>query len=956
LEELQAGDPPQVGPYLLLGRLGVGGMGRVFLGRSPGGRRMAVKVIRAELAEDPGFRARFAREVAAVRRVSGVFTAAVVDDDLTASLPWLVTDFVNGLSLAEAVDDYGPLPVASVLALAAGLAEGLGAVHAAGVVHRDLKPSNVLLAADGPRVIDFGISRAMDASHLTQTGMLIGSPAFMSPEQVEGGDVGPASDMFSLGSVLVFAATGEGPFGTGLPTTLLYRVVNGTPRLDRLPGPVRPLAERCLVKDPGQRPTAAQFLTELTAAHPSAPDMADWLPPRILSAAPLSRPAATRHAPEPAASAPTLTGASADHGLGSVTPAEQQAADAARPSPAGDHQGPDAPRVPAAPADLASSRPGWPSEGAGSPVPPAGGARPAARKRRRRWAVSGIASMVVVGVVGVALAVAPGHSTASSSLRPATRPGTSAASCQASGPAYGQTRVIPWKSPQDDVECVGYTGSGFVFTNRAPGGEDPLQALQDERLRFDQQQVFQLNQQADQAAENRRTEFSLVYFAGITAGPDENYDSGQAEELEGMMVAQQYALQGSGPVFKVIIANGGSKMQDAVPVARMIIALAARDAGLLGVVGLDRSIEPVKQAIGLFNASGIPVVATTLSADGIGGTYPHYDPYYFQLSKDNTAEADLILRYIQEVVPRYFKQPRQQYNSAGQIQAQKILIFLPVADPDDLFTSTLVSDLKRDAPLFKGSPTLPTLPTPQVTQQAGSNLCGAATVVIYAGRHDRPTAGSGQLDDFSHFLQLIEDDCDSSNRPFIIADDGVSRFIADPAARDQSGLGEPEISYVTNGIKLLNTGSLCLHTATAEAAQASGEPFSSFCTIYASIVKKLFNLRKVQGSSLDFLWTGERVGLAFDAAWLFIDAEENYQSSHPAIGRAEIPGQFISDPYQGVTGSIGFTASQHIAGLPLAVVLIKISSPTATPTCEYPGQGQLFGPGPGTGRCPDGSD
>ncbi len=159
MEELRAGDPPQVGPYLLLGRLGAGGMGRVFLGRSPGGRLVAVKVIRAELAEDPGFRARFAREVAAARRVSGVFTAAVVDADPTAPLPWLVTGFVNGLSLAEAVDEHGALPVASVLALAAGLAEGLGAVHAAGVVHRDLKPSNVLLAADGPRVIDFGISQ-----------------------------------------------------------------------------------------------------------------------------------------------------------------------------------------------------------------------------------------------------------------------------------------------------------------------------------------------------------------------------------------------------------------------------------------------------------------------------------------------------------------------------------------------------------------------------------------------------------------------------------------------------------------------------------------------------------------------------------------------------------------------------------------------------------------------------
>jgi hypothetical protein len=506
---------------------------------------------------------------------------------------------------------------------------------------------------------------------------------------------------------------------------------------------------------------------------------------------------------------------------------------------------------------------------------------------------------------------------------------------------------MAWKATPQDVECVGYSGSGFTFTNHAPGSETPLQTPQDERLTFDQQQVFQLNQRADQAADNGRTEFSLVYFAGITAGANENYDSGQAEELEGLMVAQELALEESGPVFKVIIANGGSKMQDAVAVARMIIALAARDPNVLGVVGLDRSIQPVKQAIELFNASGIPVVATTLSADGIGGTYNHYDPYYFQLSSSNSVEADLILHYIQQVVPRYFKQPRSQYNSAGQIQAQKILIYLPSANPGDLYTGTLVRDLKKDAPLVTG------LPTPQVTQQLGSQLCGAATVDIYAGRHDRPTTGNSRLDDFSAFLTIIEDDCHGDQKPFVIADDGVSRFIADPAAREQPGLGEPAISYITKGIELLNSGSKCLHPATA--ATVSGDPFSSFCTIYATIVTKLFNLPKVQGT---ILWTGERVGLAFDAAELFIHAENNYQGSHPAqIGRAEIPGQLISDPsLQGATGTIGFTASQHIAGLQMAVVRIKISSPTATPTCEYPGQGQLFGLGPGTGPCPDGSD
>jgi Protein kinase domain len=274
---------------------------------------------------------------------------------------------------------------------------------------------------------------------------------------------------------------------------------------------------------------------------------------------------------------------------------------------------------------------------------------------------------------------------------------------------------------------------------------------------------------------------------------------------------------------------------------------------------------------------------------------------------------------------------------------------LAPGNPGDLFTSTLVGDLKREAPLFQG------LPTPQVTQLLGSQLCGAATVDIYAGRHDRPPVGNGQ---FSAFLQLIEDDCHSGQKPFIIADDGVSRFIADPAARDESGLGEPAISYVTEGITLLGTRNECLHPATAAAAQTSGEPFGSFCTIYAAIVQKLFNLPKVQGQGLDFLWTGERVGLAFDAANLFLDAENNYQGSHPgAIGRAEIPGQFISDPsWQGVTGQIGFTPSQHMADLPLAIVRIKISSPTATPTCGYLGQGQVFGPGPGTGPCPEGSD
>src|SRR5215831_11773432 len=249
VKPLQPGDPPRIGRYQLQGRLGAGGMGQVFLGQSPGGRLVAVKVIHAELAADPEFRARFAREVAAARQVSGIFTAAVVDADPDAPQPWLVTAYVPGPSLADAVDGQGPLPPTSVLTLAAGLAEGLGAIHAQGMVHRDLKPSNVLLASDGPRIIDFGISRAADATALTRANLVIGSPGFMPPEQAMGQEVGPASDIFSLGAVLVFAATGESPFGEGTVTTLLYRVAHDRPATERLPAQLRPLVERCLAKD-----------------------------------------------------------------------------------------------------------------------------------------------------------------------------------------------------------------------------------------------------------------------------------------------------------------------------------------------------------------------------------------------------------------------------------------------------------------------------------------------------------------------------------------------------------------------------------------------------------------------------------------------------------------------------------------------------------------------------------
>src|SRR5712691_10101196 len=274
MQELQPGDPQLIGPYRLRGRLGAGGMGRVYLGLSPGGRAVAVKVIRADLAQDPEFRARFRREIAVARRVSGMYTAPVIDADVDGPVPWLATAYVRGPSLADAVSEHGPLLAASVLALAKGLAEGLSAIHAAGVVHCDLKPSNVLLSLDGPRVIDFGISRAVEAASVTGAGLVVGSPGFMSPEQAMGEDVGPPSDIFSLGAVLTCAATGGGPFGRGSSPELAYRLVYGLPDLGQLPAGLRPLVERCLAKDPGQRPTADEVLAAANAGQP----VPGWLP------------------------------------------------------------------------------------------------------------------------------------------------------------------------------------------------------------------------------------------------------------------------------------------------------------------------------------------------------------------------------------------------------------------------------------------------------------------------------------------------------------------------------------------------------------------------------------------------------------------------------------------------------------------------------------------------------
>lgn len=266
MDPLAPDDPRTIGRYSLTARLGSGGMGTVYLGLSPGGRPVAVKVIRAEYGNDPEFRRRFATEITAAQRVGGFYTAHVVDADPYGDPPWMVTAYVDGPSLYRTVIDQGPLSPERVARLGAGLVEALGAIHGCGVVHRDLKPSNILIASDGPRVIDFGIARALEVTSATNTSAIVGTPAYMSPEQILADrQIGPPSDVFSLGSVLAYAATGTVPFGVGHPQAVLFRIVQDEPALSQVPLGIRDIVAACLAKRPASRPTLGELLTALSA-------------------------------------------------------------------------------------------------------------------------------------------------------------------------------------------------------------------------------------------------------------------------------------------------------------------------------------------------------------------------------------------------------------------------------------------------------------------------------------------------------------------------------------------------------------------------------------------------------------------------------------------------------------------------------------------------------------------
>ncbi|MFJ3547588.1 protein kinase, partial [Streptomyces sp. NPDC090114] len=382
MDKLGPGDPREIGAYRLLARLGAGGMGQVYLARSDRGRTVAVKLVRGELARQEEFRARFRQEVRSARQVGGDWTAPVLDADTEAPVPWVATGYVAGPSLQQVVGhDHGALPERSVRILAAGLAHALKDIHAAGIIHRDLKPSNVLVTIDGPRVIDFGIARALETvtdGGLTRTGALVGSPGFMAPEQVRGDRITPACDVFCLGSVLAYAATGTYPFGTANSGVhaLMFRIAQEEPDLERVPEGLADLVRDCLRKDPAARPTLNQVLQRTGADDTVAGGRSrdPWLPSALV--AQLGRHAVRLLDAEDPAPAPATPAAGQPGGPPASAP-QTPAGQAYPGAPAAGHQVPPGSAHPGAPAQGAPAG-GTPAAHPGGPAGPDASAVPAA--------------------------------------------------------------------------------------------------------------------------------------------------------------------------------------------------------------------------------------------------------------------------------------------------------------------------------------------------------------------------------------------------------------------------------------------------------------------------------------------------------------------------------------------------------------------------------------------------
>jgi hypothetical protein len=473
MEPLRSGDPRRISSYEILNRLGAGGMGQVYLGRSPSGRRVAVKVIRPELTNDATFRQRFRREVIAMRQVSGFFTAPVVDADPDGDPAWLATAFVPGPSLESAVADGGAMPHQDVLLLAAGLAEALNAIHREGLTHRDLKPGNVLMADDGPRVIDFGLAVTAESAGagLTQAGTVVGTPAFMSPEQVSGQQVGPASDIWSLGAVLAYAATGASPFGDGGTMETMLRVMNGEPDLSGLTGTLAQLASACMMKDPNARPTPARILQVLSEGAGVQPTMAmEVQPPSAADGADAGSGAAAADAAD-AGAAPSAEGVRAEPAWPTADAAAQAAqstwgaAAASGPVSAPDHG------AQAGPVSGAAAQAG-PASGAAAQAGPASGAAQTGQPGPApAWDTAQTTGPAASPVSGAAQSGSPASSSAPvaptwgsgavAGSAPHSNPG---APSQSSAPAWGSS-TTPAAPSQPSAPAW---GSGSAATSSQP--------------------------------------------------------------------------------------------------------------------------------------------------------------------------------------------------------------------------------------------------------------------------------------------------------------------------------------------------------------------------------------------------------------------------------------------------------------------------------------------------------
>ena len=421
MKALAADDPRVIGEYRLRAQLGAGGMGRVYLGLSPAGRAVAIKVVHPDLASDAEFLRRFGQEVAAARAVSGIYTAPVVASGLNERPPWLATAFVPGPPLDQVVGENGPLPEQALWPLLAGLVEALQAIHACGVVHRDLKPANVLLATDGPRVIDFGISRAADGTALTAAGVVFGTPGFMSPEQAEGRGADAASDVFALGCVIAYAAMGAGPFGTGTAAAILYRVVHSEPVLDGIPPRLREVIAACLAKDPAARPTLRALSSAISGAISSGIDV--------------TGPSAVAFWPSSVAG---LIGAYQAR-------LEQDTRGGSRPAEAEGFSWAAAVHPPTTPSDPGSNRPQQPSAAGPAPAPGAGA----------RWPYPGPGSQAAPGSQAV-----PGSQ---------AMPGSQAVPGPQAGPGpQGYPRSQAYSQPQAYPQPQGYGGGGQASPPYAP--------------------------------------------------------------------------------------------------------------------------------------------------------------------------------------------------------------------------------------------------------------------------------------------------------------------------------------------------------------------------------------------------------------------------------------------------------------------------------------------------------